>query len=65
MHKIYLSNLNKISLLKLGDKHRVYGWPHSPRYDIRHTFPLLEKGCVRVIFIPHLMVLLHQGKGAV
>jgi hypothetical protein len=51
--------------LKHGDKHRVYGWPHSPRYDIRHTFPLLEKGCVRVIFIPHLMVLLHQGKGAV
>jgi hypothetical protein len=31
MHKIYLSNLNKISLLKLSDKHGVYGWPHSPR----------------------------------
>jgi hypothetical protein len=46
MHNIYLSNLNKVLLLKLSDKHGVYGWPHSPRYDIQHTLPLLEKGCV-------------------
>jgi hypothetical protein len=46
MHNIYLSNLNKVLLLKLSDKHRVYGCPHSPRYDIQHTLPLLEKGCV-------------------
>jgi hypothetical protein len=62
MHKISLSNLNKISLLKLGDKHGVYGCPHSPRYDIQHTLPLLEKGCVRVIFIPHLMVIVYTFK---
>jgi hypothetical protein len=60
MHEIDLSSLNKISLLKLRDKYRAYGY--SPRYDIHHTLPLSAKECVWVIFIPHLMVIVYTFK---